>query len=220
MSPCAEELRRSKHSIMKVNRQRRPDGCRRHRKPLSCTPCRTRKIKCDRAKPCNQCVRSRTVDACDYEPSTPTLPLPPPSTTRQPTPPSYIFSSSRTPTHCSASAGPDANLRLPRPRGWPTFDRINSSLPGDHGSLPHASGYQSLATWGVSKLGQGYPSELPLANPQQNNVYSFRGKHNQTRFFGRSHWNATFQMVSLPKLVIPIHQTHLFFSSVSRLCRP
>ncbi|RAK82283.1 putative C6 transcription factor [Aspergillus fijiensis CBS 313.89] len=39
---------------------------RRRRPPLSCTICRRRKLKCDRALPCGQCLKSKTPDQCVY----------------------------------------------------------------------------------------------------------------------------------------------------------
>ncbi|KAI5796538.1 fungal-specific transcription factor domain-containing protein [Geopyxis carbonaria] len=44
----------------------------RNRVPLSCKPCRTRKLKCDRHAPCSNCVRRHDAPACSYEASTPT----------------------------------------------------------------------------------------------------------------------------------------------------
>ncbi|GLA13943.1 hypothetical protein AnigIFM62618_011361 [Aspergillus niger] len=65
-----DQLNATKRSIMRVNPQRRPVPTRRHRKVLSCTPCRERKVKCDRSKPCAQCVRANAQDACFYPPAT------------------------------------------------------------------------------------------------------------------------------------------------------
>ncbi|EAW13590.1 putative C6 transcription factor [Aspergillus clavatus NRRL 1] len=39
---------------------------RRRRPPLSCTVCRRRKLKCDRAFPCSQCIKSKTPELCVY----------------------------------------------------------------------------------------------------------------------------------------------------------
>ncbi|GIJ90826.1 hypothetical protein Asppvi_009789 [Aspergillus pseudoviridinutans] len=41
-------------------------AARRRRPPLSCTVCRRRKLKCDRALPCSQCIKSKTPDQCIY----------------------------------------------------------------------------------------------------------------------------------------------------------
>lgn len=62
------ELRNSKQSFMRVNRQRDSSAQRKSRTVLSCIPCRQRKVKCDRLEPCSQCTRRSVVEACDYSP--------------------------------------------------------------------------------------------------------------------------------------------------------
>ncbi|KAJ5745744.1 hypothetical protein N7520_010926 [Penicillium odoratum] len=64
------ELRNSKQSFMRVNRQRDSSAQRKSRTVLSCIPCRERKVKCDRLEPCNQCTRRSVVERCDYSPKT------------------------------------------------------------------------------------------------------------------------------------------------------
>ncbi|KAG0680801.1 hypothetical protein C6P40_003955 [Pichia californica] len=44
----------------------------RNRIPTSCDHCRKRKLKCDRQKPCSNCVKSQTEDMCKYAVSTKT----------------------------------------------------------------------------------------------------------------------------------------------------
>lgn len=46
----------------------RPAPRRRRRPAKSCTPCRTRKIKCDLGEPCSQCLKARAPLQCSYEP--------------------------------------------------------------------------------------------------------------------------------------------------------
>lgn len=41
---------------------------RRKRTSLVCRPCRKRKIKCDKGQPCVHCVKSKTIEACIYDP--------------------------------------------------------------------------------------------------------------------------------------------------------
>lgn len=41
----------------------------RYRTPTSCDQCRKRKLKCDRQRPCSNCVKSGTEDLCKYAPS-------------------------------------------------------------------------------------------------------------------------------------------------------
>lgn len=64
------ELRNSKQSFMRVNRQRDSSAQRKSRIVLSCLPCRQRKVKCDRLEPCSQCTRRSVAEACDYSPKT------------------------------------------------------------------------------------------------------------------------------------------------------
>ncbi|KAJ5564226.1 fungal-specific transcription factor domain-containing protein [Penicillium frequentans] len=64
------ELRNSKQSFMRVNRQRDSSARRKSRTVLSCIPCRQRKVKCDRLEPCSQCTRRSVAEACDYSPKT------------------------------------------------------------------------------------------------------------------------------------------------------
>ncbi|KPM37931.1 hypothetical protein AK830_g8622 [Neonectria ditissima] len=45
----------------------RTERKRQHRLWLSCTACRSRKVKCDRARPCHRCIRAEIADQCRYE---------------------------------------------------------------------------------------------------------------------------------------------------------
>lgn len=179
---------------MRVNRQLRPDSRRKNRKLLSCSPCRRRKVKCDRAKPCNQCIRSRIVDACNYSPSPP--PLSTSSPCRQSPPPSPVSSSPPPEFELSTSTQQDESLRPNRPWGRSTLDQYHGRLTSTHHSIGETSAFQSLPLLGPSTLGHGDPSTLSLATSQQENPFLFRGKQQKTRFFGRSHWATTLQMVS------------------------
>lgn len=62
-----DNLQSSRQSIMRVNRQREPSTTRSRRPPLSCAPCRRRKVKCDRRQPCNQCISHNMADLCYYQ---------------------------------------------------------------------------------------------------------------------------------------------------------
>ncbi|KAI5809904.1 fungal-specific transcription factor domain-containing protein [Peziza echinospora] len=46
--------------------QARAEKKRRNRVPVSCGPCRSRKMKCDRHLPCQNCVKRDSADACSY----------------------------------------------------------------------------------------------------------------------------------------------------------
>ncbi|GIK06779.1 hypothetical protein Aspvir_002431 [Aspergillus viridinutans] len=51
---------------MEHSRSSPKSAARRRRPPLACTVCRRRKLKCDRALPCSQCIKSKTPDQCIY----------------------------------------------------------------------------------------------------------------------------------------------------------
>lgn len=44
----------------------------RNRQPLSCVPCRTRKLKCDRGHPCETCIKRSDENSCSYGKTPPT----------------------------------------------------------------------------------------------------------------------------------------------------
>lgn len=55
----------------------------RNRDPISCQPCRSRKVACDREEPCGSCVKQKIVDKCSYR--KPDLPSPDSDAQRPPT---------------------------------------------------------------------------------------------------------------------------------------
>ncbi|KAL4983795.1 hypothetical protein BDW68DRAFT_194107 [Aspergillus falconensis] len=172
MDSKSEELRHSKGSILKVDEKLQ--SRRKKRKMLSCAPCRRRKLKCNRRKPCNQCLRSRPSETCDYN-------LPPPTPPRPP-PPLMPISSSPLPTlELSAS----------------THQITSASAPAS------VLAYQSRPLLASGPLGPGAPSIRELATSQRQNLLSFRGKQQKTRFFGRSHWATTVQM--FPEFMDHVH---------------
>jgi len=60
----------------------------RNRDPISCQPCRNRKVACDREEPCGSCVKHKMVDKCLYRkpdlPSPDSEPQKPSTTTNRP----------------------------------------------------------------------------------------------------------------------------------------
>jgi hypothetical protein len=54
-----------------------PPPPKRTRVLLSCAPCRTSKLKCDRQQPCGQCVKKGRIDGCAYAPRRPENAKPP-----------------------------------------------------------------------------------------------------------------------------------------------
>lgn len=216
MAPAQpDQLNATKRSIMRVNPQRRAVPTRRHRKVLSCTPCRERKVKCDRLKPCAQCLRANTQDACFYPPATSS--------------PSRSSSGtiSRTPKRSRiiredvlhegagrhSSAGPslhtppstvtdgstdnivDAAVRRPIFRSSPL-----SAVGSTQGrTAPRYSQAQFHRDAGQISSSSGDGSFFQNLSP-----LSFRGKQQRTRFFGRSHWATTLGMVRIKPFLSPI----------------
>ncbi|GKZ21935.1 hypothetical protein AbraIFM66951_007297 [Aspergillus brasiliensis] len=204
MAPAQpDQLNATKRSIMRVNPQRRPVTARRHRKVLSCTPCRERKVKCDRSKPCAQCVRANVQDACFY---------PPPATSQ--------FSSASTPKIARrsrtirqdvqiedvsrhSSAAPSLNTPPSTDTDGST-DIVNGNAPMRRSSFRSSplSAVGSTKGATVLRCSQAQPhynrvqvsSSAGDSFSQHLSPLSFRGKQQRTRFFGRSHWATTLGM--------------------------
>lgn len=168
--PSSLEHERSMRAIMRVNPQRAATE-RKNRKALSCDPCRRRKVKCDRSSPCNQCIRHKTVDSCQY-------------ITRA----SHRVASDVTaPTSRSDQSPPPQVNQAPSPQR--TISGLEATCASDHsrrneGSCsPHTPHSVPASTAGldpaIQSLGQS----------------SFPGYGGRTRFFGRSHWALTVDMV-------------------------
>lgn len=209
MAPAQpDQLNATKRSIMRVNPQRRPVPTRRHRKVLSCTPCRERKVKCDRLKPCAQCVRANTQDACFYPPATSS--------------PSRSSSGtiSRTPKrsrniredvlHEGAGRHSPAGPSLHTPPSTVTdgsTDNIGdaavrrsifrSSPLSAVGSTQGRTGPRYSQVQFHRDAGQISSSSGDGSFFQNLSPLSFRGKQQRTRFFGRSHWATTLGMVRI-----------------------
>ncbi|KAL4741924.1 hypothetical protein BDV11DRAFT_203221 [Aspergillus similis] len=176
MDSKSEELRHAKGSKSKADGKLQSHH--KKRKILSCAACRRRKLKCNRGKPCNQCLP----------------PLPP------------ISSSSLLPTF-----EPPASLQRAMPlqpnQHWcqSSFGMSHEQSTCTHRNIAEtlASTYQPLPLLTSGLLGHGSPSTPAVASSQRQNFFSFRGKHQKTRFFGRSHWATTVQM--FPEFMDHVH---------------
>ncbi|KAB8356457.1 hypothetical protein FH972_024040 [Carpinus fangiana] len=62
----AIQLEQSSHTLETVGSRHRRHAIRRNRVPLSCGPCRHRKLKCNRAHPCDNCTRRGDLQSCTY----------------------------------------------------------------------------------------------------------------------------------------------------------
>ncbi|KAF2093894.1 hypothetical protein NA57DRAFT_68922 [Rhizodiscina lignyota] len=93
----------------------------RNRPQLSCTPCRQRKLKCDRGRPCENCVKREELDTCIY--------------------PRYAKRSLRTPDKAKERINKLENLFMELSKGndnFPSSDKLNTgdeSLVRDQRSM-------------------------------------------------------------------------------------
>lgn len=160
------DLQSSRQSIMRVNRQRQLSTPRSRRPPLSCAPCRRRKVKCDRRQPCNQCISHNMADLCYYqnkERNRVSSHLPPRAATQISSSPDTALP----PTHLeSHSNHPIAATDV--------YPGRKATTPPDYAA---SSSAQSLTRTIQS-----------LTNS------SFHGSNRGTRHFGRSHWALTMDM--------------------------
>ncbi|KAL4784738.1 hypothetical protein BJX76DRAFT_326284 [Aspergillus varians] len=193
-----ERLTATKRSIMRVNPQRpqrNAASSRRHRTAVSCTPCRNRKVKCDRLKPCAQCMRLSIENACTYSQPPTTPPFSPPGSD-----PAYSVRR----RHVEDVRNPDPTLYLVDRRGTSVTSasvggREESIHDADSGTTPERA----------SRTSQPSHSEHPVrsapadATIQTLAPMAFRGKRQRTRFFGRSHWATT--LATFPDLNAHLH---------------
>lgn len=212
MAPAQpDQLYATKRSIMRVNPQRRPAPARRHRKALSCTPCRDRKVKCDRSKPCAQCVRANTQDACFYRSDTSPSQSSPALTPRAAKRPLIVREEHARSASAvrKLSAGPS----LDTPPSTVTAGRT-CNVDGD--AAAKRSIFQSSLLSAVGSTREITAPRCFHVQPQYDrgqassaagetfsrhlSPLSFRGKQQRTRFFGRTHWATTLGMVIIKLL--------------------
>lgn len=149
---------------MRVNRQRNSSAQRKKRTVLSCTPCRQRKVKCDRLAPCSQCTQRSTAEACDF---------------------SY-------PTGLeSATAVSPVQEQEPENDQPPVLSPVRPILinPQSNRRLPVGLAAPSAPCNHTNPSGPGLGSVNSLTQS------CFHGSGTRTRFFGRSHWALTMDMV-------------------------
>lgn len=166
-------LEPSRRSIMRVNPQRASTE-RKSRKSLSCDPCRRRKVKCDRSTPCDQCIRHRTTESCQYTTRAPRQTAPQPVS-------SLVSSlSDLTPTSQVAKA--------PSPQGL--ISSLEASCASGHNRQNENLSCSPRSPRGGFTGAVGLDSTIQSLGPS-----SFPGSGETTRFFGRSHWALTVDMV-------------------------
>ncbi|KAJ5703671.1 fungal-specific transcription factor domain-containing protein [Penicillium malachiteum] len=172
------ELQNSKQSFMRVSRQR--DTQRRSRTILSCTPCRQRKIKCDRLAPCSQCIRRSAAESCDY------LSISNQADIQTSTSPSAVQNSATSPNDVGCTRTyPVAPVEIPQ---------HTTTLRGPTASLTASCNDNSP----VTSTQMGSVDTLTQS--------CFHGSGTRTRFFGRSHWALTMDM--FPDLKAHLQKHH------------
>ena len=179
-----------------------PPPRKRRRPALSCEQCRRRKIKCDRAYPCSQCLQSKT-GSCSYSPDTirrlrhvnetSTVPAPSsldlPNRTREVTGDSSIHTSS---TRVSPNA--ISNSAAPLSGSWtsPSFLNIDDEISQPE-TLLH--GIKELVNTGVQTH---FPTSESFLRDSTGN--GLRGTISKTRFFGPSHWMHSYGVARHPSI--------------------
>ncbi|KAJ5701824.1 hypothetical protein N7488_009372 [Penicillium malachiteum] len=172
------ELQNSKQSFMRVSRQR--DTQRKSRTVLSCTPCRQRKVKCDRLAPCSQCIRRSAAESCDYLSISNQADIP------TSTAPSALQTNSTEPD--------DVECTRTYPVDPVEIPRHTNTLPGPTASLTASCNNNSP----VTSTQMGSVDTLTQS--------CFHGSGTRTRFFGRSHWALTMDM--FPDLKAHLQKHH------------
>ncbi|PWY69731.1 hypothetical protein BO70DRAFT_365661 [Aspergillus heteromorphus CBS 117.55] len=169
---------------------------RRRRPPLSCTICRRRKLKCDRALPCGQCTKSKTPDQCIY-----VGPQAPSSSRAESTPPdrARVASSRASPAHASGlyvfDSKHQAANRVTKPKvRSDELHELRSRVQFLENALARTGPIHT-----PESLGYDAPSSetRQRAGPEAQNLIDnvkdlperccFRGKKSRTRFVGRCH---------------------------------
>lgn len=188
------------------NRDQSPPR-RRRRPPLSCIPCRRRKLKCDRSWPCAQCTRSKTVEACTYAGSTqrgmtPSSRSMTPRPTRTSEPVAggglHVFDSKRKPSsNDAADSGQSRNSGQSRElnelRGRVQYLESALSLPGA-AAIPTPETHAGDGGGGGSRL-LAPEDELVRDDIDAAPEKYFRGRNGRTRHVGRCHWTLSISFV-------------------------
>jgi hypothetical protein len=180
-----------------------PPPRKRRRPALSCEQCRRRKIKCDRAYPCSQCLQSKT-GSCSYSPDTirrlrhvnetpPVQAVPASSSLDLPNRTRELTGDSSTHTS-STTVSPNAisNSAAPLSGSWtsPSFLNIDDEISNPE-TLLH--GIKELVNTGVQTH---FPTSESFLRDSTGN--GLRGTISKTRFFGPSHWMHSYGVARHP----------------------
>jgi hypothetical protein len=170
----------------------------RRRPALSCEQCRHRKVKCDRAYPCGQCLQSKTA-SCSYSPDTV-------RTLRHvsetvPAYPQTVFQSLAgiprdSPSHASsAGVSPNAipHSEATHSSSWTSLNaHVNDDEPPDPKTL--LLRLEEVEKKLASSGSQPYFPTCESYNPSPFSK-GLRGTVSKTRFFGPTHWMHSYGVV-------------------------
>lgn len=184
--------------------QQQPQRRRQQRLHLSCSECRRRKIRCDRAKPCHPCVRTDRGDRCHYDtpPNTPGRTVPgqlvfAARPAQQPAAPQPQRGKGAVQQEHQQPATPSAELQQHQsqhPRPPPPSSSLSRFDPDE--ASRNVAGYENVQPadaipplrqfWHGSKAGDQYVSPFDRRTITVPKEVVF-GDNDATVFWGRSH---------------------------------
>ncbi|KAJ9131824.1 C6 zinc finger domain-containing protein [Pleurostoma richardsiae] len=162
----------------------RTEPKRQNRLWLSCTECRARKVKCDRARPCHRCVKGDIADQCHYDLH--------PRATRETAPGQLVFAAREVDGRRLRKGDTEAAA--------PSSESLPARIPGHSNSTSHGS--QPIATAppftekgrviSLQLLWHGSHSVDTYVEPLRERTIStpkevIFGENDATVYWGRSH---------------------------------
>lgn len=204
----------------------------RRRPALSCVECRSRKVRCDRKKPCGSCTRSKSI-TCTFRPSrpgfrdsSPGARSPSVGTSNGPEPemsarasPCPVATSNEFDAMVNRYVAPgifgehDKQRLRHLPAGRPSLSLSSQPKTGDSALVNHLlERIASLEGEKAIREGREVGSDQPLRSGPE----SATGQFVKSRFYGQSHWMNALEPVS----TLLATNTPLCFSPQERHCRP
>lgn len=182
---------------------------RRRRPALSCVECHSRKIRCDRTKPCGPCKKSRST-TCTFRPSrpgfrdsSPTVRSASVSTSNDPdqgarSSPHGVATSNEFDAMVNRYVAPgifgehDKQRLKPLPTGRPGLDFASHSKTGESALVSHLlERIASLESEKTVRDGSKCSTDLPIRG-----VSETTGQFAKSKFYGQSHWMNALEPVS------------------------
>lgn len=159
-----------------------PQRRRQQRLHLSCTECRRRKTRCDRATPCLPCVRGNRAALCQYDYH--------PSVQERAAPGQLVFEARPAPAHPrrrNAAGRPPPSAASPNGSEETSENAASSAGAAGGEGAAHGEGVSPLRQfWHGSRAGDRYVSPFdrrPIVVPKE----VVFGEDDATVFWGRSH---------------------------------